>query len=259
MGDVAARRNLVDELYRTLNEVTPDEIMPVIRAALAQTLDASDVSLHLADYGELTLERFDHGRRGEGAGPSSILIDSTVAGACYRKQEVLVTPAGEASDVASIHAPVTVRAERFGVLEIRLPAVPVPEASAVAAQVAGALAYVIASARRYTDVFERVRRRRTLALAAEIQWELLPVLGYDADKFCLAGVLEPAYDIGGDNFDYAVGDDRLTVAISDAMGHGLRASLCATLTVTAMRNCRRAGRDIVEQAIVANQVLCDQF
>jgi len=43
------------------------------------------------------------------------------------------------------------------------------------------------------------------------------------------------------------------------MGHGLRASMCATLAVTAMRNCRRGGQGIVEQAAVANKVLHEQF
>jgi len=126
-------------------------------------------------------------------------------------------------------------------------------------QVACALAYVIASARRYTDVFERVRRRRHLALPAEMQWELLPVLGYDSPEFSLAGSLEPAYDIGGDSFDYAIDGDLLTLSISDAMGHGLRASLCATLAITAMRNARRAGQRIPEQVNVANRVLGEQF
>jgi serine phosphatase RsbU (regulator of sigma subunit) len=125
--------------------------------------------------------------------------------------------------------------------------------------VACALAYVIASARRYTDVFERVRRRRHLALPAEMQWELLPVLGYDSPEFSLAGSLEPAYDIGGDSFDYAIDDHLLTLSISVAMGHGLRASLCATLAITAMRNARRAGERILDQVTVANRVLGEQF
>jgi hypothetical protein len=58
--------------------------------------------------------------------------------------------------------------------------------------VAQILAYVLTGARRYTDQFETLRRRRDLGLAAEIQWELLPVLAYELPRFSIAGVLEPA-------------------------------------------------------------------
>ncbi len=43
------------------------------------------------------------------------------------------------------------------------------------------------------------------------------------------------------------------------MGHGLRAAMCAGLAVTAMRNRRRAGEGIFEQATVANQAVYEQF
>ncbi len=251
--------NLVDQLYQTLDEVPPDEMMPVIRVALAEAIDATDVVLLLADYAELTLERFDHGGRAAPSESRSLSIESTVPGGCFRSQEVDVEHAGHKPAAWTVCAPVSVRSERFGVLEVELSAEPSPPALSAVVQVACALAYVIASARRYTDVFERVRRRRHLALPAEMQWELLPVLGYDSPAFSLAGSLEPAYDIGGDSFDYAIDGHLLTLSISDAMGHGLRASLCATLAVTAMRNSRRAGDGIAEQVKVANRVLCEQF
>lgn len=259
MAGVAERTNLVDELYRSLDEVPPDQMMAVIRRALGEAIDATDVVLVLADYAEESLERFDHARSGAPSETRSLPIGSTVPGECFRRQEVVVEAADGAGPRWSICAPVTVRSERFGVLEVQLTGDPAPEDRAAIAQVASALGYVIASARRYTDVFERVRRRRHLTLAAEMQWELLPVLGYDAPALSIAGSLEPAYDIGGDSFDYAVDGDRLTVSISDAMGRGLRAALCATLAVTAMRNIRRAGDDILKQADAANRVLCEQF
>ena len=232
--------------------------MPVISSALSATIDAVHAGLLLADYAEATLERFDHDQPGSTSDVLSISIESSVAGSCYRRQEVVVE-ASDGKEIWRVFAPVTVRSERFGVLEVELRAAPGPEVSTVAAQVACALAYVLTSAQRYTDLFERVRRRRNLALAAEMQWELLPMLGYDAAEFRLAGSLEPAYDVGGDSFDYAVDGTRLTLSISDAMGHGLGAALCSTLAVVAIRNCRRAGQGIIEQARVANQVLGEQF
>ena len=66
--------------------------------------------------------------------------------------------------------PVTVRSERLGLLEVVLPARPDDAALEVLRQVGAIVAYVIVTVRRYTDLFERVRRRRSLELAAEIQW-----------------------------------------------------------------------------------------
>jgi serine phosphatase RsbU (regulator of sigma subunit) len=118
---------------------------------------------------------------------------------------------------------------------------------------------VLTGARRYTDQFETLRRRRDLGLAAEIQWELLPVLAYELPRFSIAGALEPAYDIGGDIFDYAVSAQLLTVSITDAVGHGLRAAMLSSLTVSAMRNTRRGGSAILDQTRTANRHLTEQF
>ncbi|MBV8986816.1 MAG: serine/threonine-protein phosphatase [Acidimicrobiia bacterium] len=119
--------------------------------------------------------------------------------------------------------------------------------------------YVVSTARRYTDLFERVRRRRELILAAEIQWELLPVLAYEADELSVAGALEPAHAIAGDSFDYAVEADDVHVAITDGMGHGLRAALLGTLAVAALRHARRRGHNVLYQVKEASQVVHDQF
>lgn len=51
---------------------------------------------------------------------------------------------------------------------------------------------------------------------------------------------------------------RLTLGISDARGHGLHAALLAALTTTALRNSRRGGARLVEQA-AANAALSAEF
>jgi serine phosphatase RsbU (regulator of sigma subunit) len=40
-------------------------------------------------------------------------------------------------------------------------------------------------------------------------------------QIALAGILEPAYDVAGDSFDYAINDKIVHLAVIDAMGHGL--------------------------------------
>ncbi len=52
---------------------------------------------------------------------------------------------------------------------------------------------------------------------------------------------------------------RLTLGISDARGHGLHAALLAALTTTALRNSRRGGARLVEQAAAANAALSAEF
>ena len=54
----------------------------------------------------------------------------------------------------------------------------------------------------------------------------------------LSGRIEPAFDIAGDSFDYAV-DHTIQVAIFDAVGHGLRAAILSALATAAYRYARR--------------------
>ena len=57
----------------------------------------------------------------------------------------------------------------------------------------------------------------------------------------IAGVLEPAYDIAGDAFDYAVNGADLHFAIFDGLGHGIGSTLLTGLAVGAYRHARRDG------------------
>src|SRR5262249_43941589 len=57
----------------------------------------------------------------------------------------------------------------------------------------------------------------------------------------VAGILEPAYDIAGDAYDYAAADGVLHFAIMDGMGHGIGSTLLADLAVGAYRHARRPG------------------
>jgi serine phosphatase RsbU (regulator of sigma subunit) len=75
----------------------------------------------------------------------------------------------------------------------------------------------------------------------------------------VAGTLSPAYDVGGDTFDYAAQPQALTVSVTDAMGHGLQAALLAGLAVAALRNARRRQEGLLEQVDQANQALHAQF
>jgi serine phosphatase RsbU (regulator of sigma subunit) len=245
--------DFVGTLHGALDAAAPYALPAVLSTRLQEAVGAKDVRLLLADYGERFLELVPGGPDEDG---QSVPIDGTRVGDVFRSQEPVVAADEQGH---RLYLPVTVRAERLGVLEILLPALPPDDLHESLAQAAIVVGYVIATARRYTDMFEKVRRRRDLILAAEIQWELLPVLAYDCPEFAVAGALEPAYAIAGDSFDYAVEADHLQVAITDGMGHGLRAALLGSLAVSALRHARRRERGVLQQFKEANQVVHDQF
>jgi serine phosphatase RsbU (regulator of sigma subunit) len=83
-----------------------------------------------------------------------------------------------------------------------------------------------------------------MSLPAGMQWDLLPPLSARTDGAVIAGILEPAYDIAGDAFDYAVNDGDLHFAILDGVGHGIGSTLLTGLAVGAYRHSRRAGEPL---------------
>src|SRR4029077_18980652 len=92
-----------------------------------------------------------------------------------------------------------------------------------------------------------------LSLAAEIQHRLLPgAFTCEAGQFTLAAWLQPAGEIGGDTFDFSLERDTLHVSLTDAMGHTMDAALLATVLVGGLRNARRRGVELAEQARLGN-------
>ena len=107
-----------------------------------------------------------------------------------------------------VWVPIVEGSDRTGVL-----AVTVPEATddvVTACEELGLFAgYLIATHARSTDLYNLHRRRRALSLPASMQWDLLPPLVLKTDRMVVAGLLEPAYDVGGDCFDYALNRHRV--------------------------------------------------
>ena len=64
-----------------------------------------------------------------------------------------------------------------------------------------------------------------------------------------------AGEVGGDTFDFSLDRNTMHVSITDAMGHTVASALLATLVVGALRNARRCGAGLVEQAQSAHEAL----
>ena len=114
----------------------------------------------------------------------------------------------------------------------------------LADSLAGVVAALLVTRGQCTDAYTALRRSQKFSLAAEMQWDLLPPLSLDSGRVSVAGLIQPAYEVGGDSFDYAVNGDTLDFAVFDAMGHGLRSSQLAHLAVSSYRHSRRSGLDL---------------
>jgi serine phosphatase RsbU (regulator of sigma subunit) len=153
-------------------------------------------------------------------------------------------------------APVTQRGEVIGLLEVFLVRKPDDDAVQLVQRAAHVLAFAVIANRRHTDLFEWGQRTTPFELSAEIQRRLLPgAFTCEAGAFTLSAWLEPAASIGGDTFDYSLERDLLHLSVTDAMGHGVSSALLATLCVGSLRNDRRAGASLIEQAVRADAAL----
>jgi serine/threonine protein phosphatase PrpC len=251
---MSAPTDLVGTILAALDRRPPYEVLDVLREHL-EWIGATNVRLWLADYDESTLEDFVVA--GGGRRHDSEPVETPGLGTAYREQQCIVD--SHVAGTAFVYVPVTVRSERLGVLEVQVPDAPDDALTQQLRSVGTAVAYTLLAARRFTDMFELVRRRRELELPAEVQWELLPVLAHTGPDFSVAGSVEPAYDIGGDNFDYAVDQGGIVLSLTDAMGHGTQAALLSTLAVSAQRNARRHGGSLRQQVHSVNRALHDHF
>ena len=78
-------------------------------------------------------------------------------------------------------------------------------------------------------------------------------------EVAVAGMLQPAYEVAGDTFDYALDPDGLHVAVVDSVGHDLHSSMISHLVQGSLRNSRRNGLDVVESYEVADAALAAMY
>jgi hypothetical protein len=147
--------------------------------------------------------------------------------------------------------------DRLGVLRIDGP--DDVDVSEWGEDLAGVIAQLLVTKGGYTDIFARTRRTEEMSLAAEMLWGLIPPLTIMTPRVSVAGVLEPAYDIGGDCFDYSVNTNEAFVSVFDAMGHGLGAVDAAALALASARHSRRRGLGLADTANLVNDVIEERF
>ncbi|WP_318199987.1 PP2C family protein-serine/threonine phosphatase [Streptomyces sp. SCL15-4] len=224
---------LLGEVLDRAHELPPHLIGPLVTTVMTR-LGGRRPQVLLQDYGQLLLAPLT----GEGlAGGPPQVIDDSAAGRCFLDAVPVELPE---SDGVRMYLPLLDGGDQVGVMAVTLDGVD-DDDRRLLLRISGLVADLLVTKHGYSDLFFGVRRSEPMSVAAEIQWSLLPPLAMIMPRVAVAGILEPAYDVAGDSFDYALNGDILHVVMIDAMGHGLDAATLATVVIGAYRHARRLG------------------
>jgi serine phosphatase RsbU (regulator of sigma subunit) len=212
-------------------------------AAAARPLGATDLAVYVTDLARVVLQPLPDGTGFGG----DVVVEEPVAH----------SPAGAALQAGRLSServdggwrawvPIDDHGERLGVLSLTTANKPDAEIVSALTDLGLLAALVIRSAARYTDIVRVRQHGQPTSLSASLQWDLLPPVAARSDCATVAGLVEPAYDVGGDVFDHALAPRWLDLAIFDGMGHGSGSSLLSMLGVGAYRHARRQGATVTE-------------
>ncbi|ORT55660.1 PP2C family protein-serine/threonine phosphatase [Streptomyces sp. CB03238] len=240
---------------RALRGAPPHALFEAVRDALTTHYTAASVDLLMADYAMTILQPVN-------ALPYTaepVPVHASAPGRAFGSQHPHVERPARATEVIA-HFPVSVRGDRIGVLTVCLPEDHyTPQTERELQDIAEILGHEIVVAERDTDLYLQARRASRLTLAAEMQWQLLPGRSCARPEYEIGAQLEPAYAIYGDNFDWSTSADHLTLTVTNGMGEGIEAALLTNLAVNALRNARRAGLSLTDQAFLADQAIYGHY
>lgn len=237
-------------LLKAVRLSVPDQV-PAKLADNGRSLGAESVTLYLADQEQYLLVPVP---TTTAKSREPLNIAATLAGRCYRSTELQ-----EANGGREVWVPLLDGLERVGVLQLEFPGASGRAEDELLHAFAATTAEIVLLKDAYGDLFTQVRRREPMSLAGEITWNLMPPLTFGTNRVVISCVLAPAYDVGGDSFDYAVDDSTARLAVFDAMGHGLNAGLLATVAIAAYRHARRTGLGLAETVTAIDGAVADTF
>ncbi|WP_067506090.1 PP2C family protein-serine/threonine phosphatase [Actinoplanes sp. TFC3] len=232
----------VTAVRRVLADAPADQVVECLAEELAKQYEAAAIELLQVDYRlSALLPLMD--------GPAITRPGDPAWRSFDHQQQVVAGQVG--------YFPVSVRGERLGVLRVS-PVSSDEQERTELGTIATLLAHELQAASTGTDRYTIAARAQRLTLAAELQWELLPGRSRSGSGFGLAGQLEPAYAVRGDSFDWAEQENKVFVTVLNGMGDGMGAALLTSLTTQALRNARRAGLPLADQAGLADQAIFSQ-
>lgn len=240
---------VLGHLLDASHDLAPDQIVAAVTRA-GRALDAEDVAIYLVDYQQTLLVPLP-----DGTDRTPLEINTTLTGRAF---SAIAVQEADAPSGRRLWLPLLDGAERLGVLSLTLPRA--DDALRVQCSwLATLVAELLMTKGQYTDSYSLTRRRQPMSQAAEMQWQLLPPLTFVTPQVVIAGLLEPAYEVAGDAFDYALNGDTAHLAVIDPVGHDLTATVLAAVTVGSYRHSRRAGLDLADTYTAADQAIATQF
>ena len=233
--------------------LAPEQIADALMDA-AGPLGVIKARIYLADLEQRHLRAMPGGA---GQSPAMLAIDSTDAGDAYRELRLRGATAGD-GDPHQAWIPLVDGTERLGVLELT-----VTDMSDVMLAryetLASLAALMIVSKSHYSDTYAQTRRSQPMAVQAEMVWAFLAPRTFATDGVTVAAALEPAYEVGGDAYDYSIIGNRLHVSVFDAVGHDLAAGLLASVAMASCRSARRSGGTLQDIITRADHAVARQF
>jgi serine phosphatase RsbU (regulator of sigma subunit) len=235
-------------------QASPRELVGLIRAAAAP-IGAEDIFVYLADFQGVVLQ--------------PVLLSPDLSEPIFGEEEVAASIAGrvfrtgevvtrERDGVVRVWVPLVERGERTGTVALTLPRVD-DQVLAECTRLGLFAGVLVRAFARATDELHLRRRSRSMTLAAGMQWDLLPPLTVRCAQAVACGRVEPAYEIAGDAFDYALNYDHLHAALFDGMGHGVESTLMTTLAIGAYRHARRAGEPLSGIHVAVDEAVGAQY
>jgi len=226
-------------------------------AQAALPLGVSAAGIYLADLQERQLALVP--AAGGSQGEDSLSIGSTLAGRAYQTVTIQSAPArAVGGENYQVWIPLVDGTARLGVLRLTVADVDAAMLNRYRA-LASVVGLMIEAKASYSDVYAQTQRSRQMALQAELVWAFLPPRTLATDRVLVSVSLEPAYEAGGDAFDYSLLGDHLHVSIFDALGHDLSAGLTASVGIASCRSTRRAGGSLTAIAARADDAIAGSF
>lgn len=245
----------------TASHLTRFELVPSQVSEHAAAAGFGEVLIYLGDLQRDVVRLLTGHGPDAGQAPfgyeAELLIEGTVAGRAYQYGQIL--PASGAED--GVHrwwVPLLDGTERLGVLHMTSEGDD-EQTREDMLSLASLVAMLVVGSRDTSDSYARLSRVKPMNVAAEMQWQLMPPRTYADGRVVIGAVMEPAYQVSGDAFDYATAGDVLHLSIFDAMGHDTAAGLTANLAVGACRNHRRQGTGLADLGEAVERVLVEQF
>ena len=244
--------------------IRPGDVTAALAEA-ARPLGLSAPCVYLADMQQRHLmplpEDDEQASQGQAAA-EPLLIETSTAGQAYRAVEIKHVLDTQASrdwqNAYRVWVPLADGADLLGVLG--LTATDTGEDTLARCRALASLTGLMVTAKaRVSDTYARAQRSKKMSLQGEMIWALLPPRAFATEHVLLSAFLEPAYEAGGDGFDYSMLGDRLHVSLFDALGHNLSAGLLTSVCLASCRGSRRSGGSLADMVARADRAIVSQF